>query len=140
MNKASIYLAGWLTTAVVAAVIITGLTTHVFGSKPPTDPAATAVTQQVTDPPGSDQPSTTYQSPSGSDPVTAGEETIYVYPDGSPVPASEAKRVAKAERNKWHDDDEDRDDEEDEEHEDEHEDEDEDEYGDVDIHDQEDED
>ncbi len=116
MNKASIYLAGWLTTAVVAAVIITGLTTHVFGSKPPTDPAATWNTQQVTDPPGSDQTSTTSLSPSGSDPVTAGEETIYVYPDGSQVPASEAKRLQKAERNKWHDDDEDR---EDEEHEDE---------------------
>ncbi|GEM_PF-4091678 len=94
MTKASIYLAGWLTTAVIAGVLFI-----LFLSN--TSQAGEGTAGTTTDPlqPGATQPlpeqSAVYlpntvtpdAATDRSVSAVAGTETVYVYPDGSPAPA-----------------------------------------------------
>lgn len=85
MNRSSIYLAGWLTTVVVAVVIIIGMSNGAFGAgrdKGTTEaqPPAVQPSDGLAPPPDAASASASGQS-----------ELVYVYPDGSPAPTPSAR-------------------------------------------------
>ncbi len=89
MNRESIFLAGWLTTAVVAVVVIVGMSAGTV----PVSKALSASTAETGVGAGPITPDA-----AGTVPVPSAQNDIaYVYPDGSPAPdPSTAAKVAPA--------------------------------------------
>ncbi len=100
MSRSSIYLAGWLTTAVVAVVVIIGMANGAFGAGDEGDATPTPV---LTVGPA-EQLVSASPTPAGPAPGQC-EETVYVYPDGSP--AADPSQQASLSSFRGYDDDED---------------------------------
>ena len=94
MTKASIYLAGWLTTAVIASVLFILFLSNTSQAGEgtagtTTDPLQPGATQPLPEQSALNVPNavTTGAAIDTSASAVAGTETAYVYPDGSPAPA-----------------------------------------------------